>query len=51
MSLDNVPLIEATNDPFLPFPFLLVTNVYSSPYDSDTSSMLSCSPMFSVNSI
>ena len=46
---DFVPLIQATNVLFLHLPFLLVTKVYNSPCDKDTSSILKCSPIFSGN--
>ena len=51
MSSDLVPLMLATKVPDLPFPDLLVTNVYSSPWVKETSSMLKCSPRLSVKSI
>jgi hypothetical protein len=40
MSFDFVPLIEASKVPFFPLPFLTVTNVYNSPCDTASSSIL-----------
>ena len=46
-SEDFVPAIIATIEPDLPFAFLLVITVYNSPWESATSSIESCLPMFS----
>jgi len=40
ISLDFVPLIEASKVPFFPLPFLTVTKVYNSPCDTASSSIL-----------
>jgi hypothetical protein len=50
MSFDKVPLTTATIVPFFPLPALLVTKVYNSPCDKDTSSIHKYAPIFSGKS-